>query len=244
MRFSVVELKVSIILPTYNEKENIKAIIPKIFEVFEKNRIDGDVIVVDDNSPDGTAEEVKKLQTIYSIDLIEREKKMGIGSAYITGFKRAMKNNSDIVFEMDADLSHNPEYIPEFIGQMDRFDLVIGSRKIEGGKVIGWDFYRKSVSGGGNWIGRWVSGIDVSDLTSGYRAYKRDVIQSIDVDKIQSSGYAFQLEILARCLKKGFKVGATPIVFVDRGAGKSKLSKKELINFFLTATKIRLGMIK
>lgn len=237
-------MKVSIVLPTYNEKDNIKAIIPKIFEVFEKNKIEGNVIVVDDNSPDGTAEEVKKLQKNYSIDLIEREKKMGIGSAYVTGFRKAIKNKSDVVFEMDADYSHNPDHIPDFIEGMNKFDLIIGSRRIEGGKVIGWNWYRKAVSSGGNWIGRWISGIDVSDLTSGFRAYKKNVIESIDIDKIQSSGYAFQLEILARCLKKGFKVGATPIVFVDRRAGKSKLSKKELINFFLTATKIRLGMIK
>jgi len=237
--------KVSIVLPTYNEKENIKLLIPRIFQLFEKNNINGNVIVVDDNSPDGTADTVIKLQKSYPVMLINRPKKMGIGSAYITGFEKALENGSDIIFEMDADLSHNPETILDFLKKIDEgFDVVIGSRRMEGGEIIGWGVYRKTVSKSANFVGKYLAGINgINDLTSGYRAYTKDALKKIDLKKIKSSGYAFQLEILTRLLKKGLKVGLVPIIFCDRYSGKSKLSRMDIINFFLITLKIRCGWL-
>ena len=238
--------KVTIILPTYNERENIRKLIPNIFKIFEENRIHGNIIVVDDNSPDKTNEIVKELQKKYPIILIERTRRMGIGSAYITGFKRAINDESDIVFEMDADLSHEPKYIPYFMKKMDQgFDMVIGSRREEGGGVIGWSWYRKLISRGANLIGEYIAGVNgVKDLTSGFRAIKREVISEIISERIESEGYAFQLEILGKVLKRGFKVGSIPFIFHDRCFGKSKLLRKDIRNFFLIALKFRLGLIK
>ena len=237
--------KVCIILPTYNEVENVKELIPRIFSIFKINKLDGKIIVVDDNSSDGTKDVIENFQKKYSIVLINRPKKMGIGSAYTDGFNRTLNDDSEIIFEMDADLSHNPNFIPNFVKEIYKgFDVVIGSRRIEGGSVIGWNWYRKFVSFGGNSIGKYIAGIDIDDLTSGFRAYKKKVIESLDLNKIESEGYAFQLEILAKCLKKGFKISSIPIEFYDRYSGKSKLSKLDFLNFFLIALKIRFGMIK
>ena len=229
-----------IILPTYNEKDNLKILIPHIFEVFKKNELNGDILIIDDNSQDGTAELAREMSKEYSIKIIQRRGKFGLGSAYVTGFRESLKDGKDIIFEMDADLSHDPEYIPEFIKKLkDGFDLVIGRRK----SVVGWGTYRKVISWGGNFTGRILAGIKIKDLTTGYRAYRREVLKTINLDSIKSSGYAFQLEILARTLSKGFKVGSVPIVFNDRENGKSKLSKKDIIEFFIIALKIRMGLI-
>ena len=237
-------MKVSVVIPTYNERENIKLLIPKIFIALKRSKVNGNIIIVDDNSPDGTSEVVKKLQKRYrKIILIKRPKKLGIGSAYIEGFKVALNKNSEIIIEMDGDLSHNPIYIPKFIKSIKDCDVVIGSRYKKGGKIVGWNWYRKLVSIGGNQIGRYIAKIDIEDITSGFRSYKKEVLKNV-INEIKSSGYAFQLEILARCIKKGFKVRTIPIIFYDRKKGKSKLSKKDILSFLLIALKIRLGMIK
>ncbi|OYT39691.1 MAG: hypothetical protein B6U86_04985, partial [Candidatus Altiarchaeales archaeon ex4484_43] len=136
-------MKVSVVIPTYNERENIKGLIPEISDVFEKNGINGNLIVIDDSSPDGTAREVENLRERYPIVLIKRGQKLGIGSAYVTGFKKAMDLNSDIIFEMDADFSHDPEYIPEFVKSLNNYDLVLGSRYIKGGEIENWSLWRK-----------------------------------------------------------------------------------------------------
>jgi len=232
--------KIRIVLPTYNEKENLKILIPKLFKIFKKGEIDGDVLVVDDNSPDGTADFAEKLGKKYSIKVIKRKKKMGLGSAYITGFKASLKDKKDIIFEMDADLSHDPQYIPEFIKKINGgFDIVIGKRE----KVVGWNWYRKLVSWGGNFIGKNLAGIKVKDLTTGYRAYRNKVLKSINLNKIKANGYAFQLEMLSKSLSKGFKIGSIPIIFYDRKKGKSKLSKWDMLEFSILALKIRLGFL-
>lgn len=232
-------MKIRIILPTYNEKENLKILLPKIFEVYKKNELNGDILVIDDNSPDGTADFVEKMGGKYPVKIIKRSGKMGLGSAYIRGFKESLKDRKDIIFEMDADLSHDPKYIPQFVKKIDNFDVVIGERK----EITGWNWYRKLVSWGGNLVGRKLAGIKIKDLTTGYRAYKSDVLSSLNLDKIESNGYAFQLETLARSLSNGFKIGSVPIIFHDRRKGKSKLSKKDVIEFFTLALKIRLGLI-
>ncbi len=233
-------MKVTIILPTYNERENIKELIPRIFEIFKKENINGNLIVVDDNSPDNTAEEVGNLSKQYPITLIERKKKLGIGSAYITGFKKALEGNSDIIFEMDADLSHNPEYIPEFLRNLKENDLVIGSRYIPGGGIENWNLYRRSVSKGANILARLLTSLDIRDITSGYRAYKSNVLRKIDLNSIKSNGYAFQLEILFKTKKEGFKIMEIPIIFTERRRGSSKLSKIEIVRFFTLCLKFAL----
>ena len=231
--------KVRIILPTYNERNNINILIPKIFKIFKENKINGDILIVDDNSPDGTANLAKKLSKKYPIKILEREKKLGIGSAYVLGFKKSLEDKKDIIFEMDSDLSHDPKYIPEFIEKINSgFDVVIGERK----KVVGWNWYRKLISWGGNFIGRNIAGVKIKDLTTGYRAYKRHVLDSINLDKINSSGYCFQLEMIARSLKKNFKIGSVLIVFYNRRRGKSKLSKLDMLEFLFLAIKIRLRL--
>lgn len=233
-------MKVSIVLPTYNEKENIQQLIPLIFKIFDDNRIDGNLIMVDDNSSDGTLQIVAGLQKKYQISLIERSVKMGIGSAYIAGFKKALLGKPEVIFEMDADLSHNPKLIPGFLLEISQgYDMVIGSRRIEGGRIIGWNWTRKLISFGGNLAGKYIAGIDINDLTSGFRAYKKEVLERIDFNSIKARGYAFQLEILARCIKKQFRIKEIPIVFCDRKTGKSKLSNKDIIEFFLTCFKVR-----
>lgn len=237
-------MKLTIVIPTYNEKSNIVLLIPKIFRVFQQNKLKGNVIVVDDNSPDGTAEEVKKLSKRYKIFLIKRERKLGLGSAYIEGFKKALELNSDLIFEMDADISHDPLYIPQFVQKIKQgFDVVIGSRLEKGGKVIGWSWTRKLISKTGNVIGKYIANVNVKDLTSGYRVYRKEVLEEIDLSEVKSQSYDFQLEMLARASKKGFKIGSIPIVFRDRKFGKSKLNKIDMVNFLITAFKIRFGLI-
>lgn len=237
-------MKTIIVIPTYNERENIKILIPRISAVFKKNGIDGKIIVVDDSSPDGTRDAVKVLQNEYPVALIERPGKMGMGSAYVCGFRSALDDNPDLIFEMDADLSHDPEHIPQFIDKINQgFDVVVGSRLVKGGKIVGWNWVRRLISWGGNFLGRHVAGIDVSDLTSGYRVYTAEVIKSIELDKVRSKSYDFQLEMLARAIRKGYKIGSIPIVFHDRIGGKSKLSKIDQMSFLLTALKIRFGIV-
>jgi dolichol-phosphate mannosyltransferase len=232
--------KIRIILPTYNEKKNLKILIPTIFKIFEKNKLDGDILIIDDNSPDKTADFVEEMKKNYPIKLIKRKSKRGLGSAYIEGFKNSLKENKDIIFQMDADLSHKPKYIIDFIKKIDEgYDIVIGKRE----KFIGWGIWRKAISRGGNLIGKYIAGINIDDLTTGYRAYKKEVLNSINLKKIESNGYAFQLETLYRSISNGFEVGSIPIIFTDRESGKSKLSKWDVVEFFILALKIRLRLI-
>ena len=232
--------KLRIILPTYNECDNLKKLIPNLFDVLKENKFDADVLIIDDNSSDNTYKLVKKLKEKYPIKFIRRKQKMGIGSAYVLGFKKSIKDNVDIIFEMDADLSHKPEYIIEFVKKINQgFDVVIGERE----KIVGWSFYRKIVSRGGNLIGRFIAGVKINDLTTGFRAYKKEVLEKINIEKIESDGYAFQLEMLYRAKCSDFKIGAIPIIFYNRKKGKSKLSKKDMINFVFLSFKIRLGFI-
>ncbi|MFB6076083.1 MAG: polyprenol monophosphomannose synthase [Candidatus Aenigmatarchaeota archaeon] len=232
--------RIRIVIPTYNERENIRVLIPEIFEVSERNSLDIDILIVDDNSPDGTGEFAKELSNEYPVNVLERDEKSGLGSAYIRGFEESLNDGRDIIFEMDADMSHKPEYIPSFLEKIeDGFDVVMGERK----DVVGWGLYRRTVSWGGNFIGKIIAGIDIDDLTTGYRAYKREVLEHIDLYSIDSDGYAFQLEILSKVLDENFNVGSVPIVFHDRKRGKTKLSNWDILEFFKVATKIRLSKL-
>lgn len=212
-----------VIIPTYNEKENISKIINAIFNLEEKFHI----LIVDDGSPDGTAEIVKGLQMAYpeELHLIEREGKLGLGTAYITGFKWAIERKYDYIFEMDADFSHNPEDLPKLYHEAESgADLVIGSRYCNGISVINWPIGRVIMSYCASVFVRKVLGINVYDTTSGFKCYKRKLLETIDLDKIRMKGYGFQIEMKYNAYKLGFKIKEVPIIFIDRKEGTSKMS--------------------
>ena len=227
-----------IILPTYNEKDNLTDLIEAILnlQIFNLH-----IIIVDDNSPDGTGRIADQLsQTHPGVSVIHREGKMGLGSAYITGFKRALAVGADLIFEMDADFSHNLKEIPNFIKAIQEgYDVVVGSRRIPDGGILNWGIARNIMSKGAMWFSRLVLGLKTKDVTSGYRCYSQKVIKAINWGQIKSNGYSFQEETIFRCEKMSFKVKEIPIVFRDRVKGKSKLSKTEILNFFLTIIRLR-----
>jgi dolichol-phosphate mannosyltransferase len=233
-------MKVAVVIPTYNERHNISVIIPKIFHVFDSHRINGKVIVVDDNSPDGTSAQVDLLSKQFNVVLIKRQKKSGLGSAYIAGFHESLRS-SDVVFEMDADLSHNPEEIPNFIEGLNDSDVVLGSRYVPMGRIENWGMGRVIISRTGNLIARKLLRLPIKDITTGYRAYKKEVLESMDLGSVHSNGYAFQAEMLYLISNKGFKLTEIPIVFKDREHGESKLSKKEIVSFMTLCISIFFG---
>ena len=231
-------MKLAVVIPTYNEKSNITTLFPKIFDVCNKNGINICLIVVDDNSPDGTAKAVKKLGN-YDIELIERKGKLGIGTAYIAGFRRALELNADLIMSMDADWTHQPESIKILVGASDKFDVVIGSRYIPGGKsnITG---YRLVMSKGANWFAGKLFGINAKDLTSGMRCYKAKVLRDCNFESIKTSGYSFLEEILFLCKRKGFSIGEVPIFADLRRGGESKLAKKEIFYFFINMLRLKM----
>jgi dolichol-phosphate mannosyltransferase len=211
-----------IIIPTYNEADNIQKIIPEILMQDKGFH----VLIVDDNSPDGTGKLVKKMQKKQSrIHLIERPSKQGLGTAYVAGFKYALAKGFDFIFEMDADFSHNPKALPLLLKKAKEYDLVIGSRYISGVNVVNWPLRRLILSYGANLYTRLITGMPVRDATAGFKCYRRSVLENIDIDSIKSNGYSFQIETNFKAWKKGFRVCEIPIVFVDRRAGTSKMSK-------------------
>lgn len=216
-----------VIIPTYNEIESIEKIIESIFEHSIQNT---SILVVDDNSPDGTGNLAEKLSKKNSrIKLIRRPKKLGLGTAYVKGFKYALENNFDYIFEIDADFSHNPAEIPNFLEKIKDADMVIGSRYIEGVNVVHWPLRRLILSYSANVYTRIITGIPVKDGTAGYVCYKRKVLESLNLDNIHSGGYAFQIEMKFKAWKKGFRLIEIPIIFVDRTIGTSKMSKQIVI---------------
>lgn len=230
--------KIAIVLPTYNEKENLPGLIREIFNL---NLSDLHIIIVDDNSPDGTGIIADRLaKEHHNLLVIHRAKKMGLGSAYREGFKKALQEGADLFFEMDADHSHNPKEIPNFLKAIDAgYEVVVGSRRIPDGGILNWGVLRNLMSKGAMWFSRTLLHLKTKDVTSGFRCYTRKVIQAIDWDKIKSNGYAFQEETIYLCEKMGFKVKEIPIIFRDRVRGRSKLSRKEVLTFFLTIIRLR-----
>jgi dolichol-phosphate mannosyltransferase len=215
--------KALIILPTYNEKENIENIIPAALDKDPRLNI----LVVDDGSPDGTGEIADRMAAENPrIKVLHRNKKEGLGRAYIAGFKWALENNFDYIFEMDADFSHNPDYLPDFLKEIEKSDLVLGSRYVKGVNVINWPMGRLLLSYYANVYTRMVTGLPVRDGTGGFKCFRREVLEAIDLDAIRSNGYIFQIEVSLRVWKKGFKISEIPIVFTDRLHGASKMSKK------------------
>lgn len=214
-----------ILIPTYNEIENIEKIIRKVFSLPEPFHI----LVIDDGSPDGTAHKVKELQNEFTDQLfiLERNGKQGLGKAYIAGFKWSIERKYDFIFEMDADFSHNPDDLIQLYDacKNDGADVSVGSRYVKGGKVVNWPFNRIFISYGASVYVRLITWMPVKDCTAGFVCYKREVLEAIDLDKIKFIGYAFQIEMKYTAWRKGFKIKEVPITFVDRTEGVSKMSK-------------------
>jgi len=216
-------MKTLVIIPTYNEIENIEHILEQVLAKSETI----EVLVIDDNSPDGTALRVKFMQSSEPrIHLLERPGKMGLGSAYVTGFKYALEQSYDYIMEMDADFSHNPEDIPRLLDTAKKYDLVIGSRYCDGVNIIHWPIKRLLISYFASKYVRTITRMPVKDPTSGFKCFRRKVLESIDLDKILSDGYAFQIEMNFKAWVKGFRIKEIPIVFTERLNGVSKMSRK------------------
>jgi dolichol-phosphate mannosyltransferase len=216
--------KILVIIPTYNESENILKIIP---EVLNNSSADNEyhVLVIDDNSPDGTARLVEDMKNPY-VNILKREKKMGLGTAYVTGFKYAIEKKYDMVFEMDADFSHDPKRLNNFIEKINQgYELVVGSRYIDGISVVNWPLRRLALSYFANKYTRIVTGLKIKDTTAGFACYKVTSLSKLNLDKIKSNGYSFQIEMKFLFHKNKFKMTEIPILFIDRRAGESKMSK-------------------
>lgn len=213
-----------VIIPTYDERENIREILTHVFGL----RPDFHVLVVDDNSPDGTADIVKELQAQWPgrLHLLQRAGKQGLGTAYIAGFKWALANGYEFIFEMDADFSHDPAHLPEFLAAVTDADLVLGSRYRDGKvTVVNWPMTRLLLSYGANIYARAVTGLRLGDATGGFKCFRRRVLEAIPLGEVKSNGYAFQIEMSFRAWKRGFRIAEIPIVFHDRTEGESKMSK-------------------
>ncbi len=212
-----------IVVPTYNERQNIDALISALLETGP----DTGVLIVDDNSPDGTAARVEAVAAEEPrVQLLSRPGKMGLGSAYIDGFRLALEQGAELVVQMDADFSHDPKYIAELLKAIEDNDLVIGSRYVKGVNVINWPMQRLLLSYGANLYSRIITGMPVHDVTSGFKCFRRKVLEQIDLDNIISDGYCFQIEMTFRTWRKGFRIAEVPIVFIDRHSGTSKMSNR------------------
>ena len=233
----MIDQKALVIIPTYNELENLPRLIPEVLSQDKTIHI----LIVDDGSPDGTAnfveEEIKKNDRIH---ILKREKKMGLGTAYIAGFKYALKNNYDFIFEMDADFSHDPKELKNFLIAIKENDLVLGSRYINGVRVLNWPMSRLILSFFASVYTRLITGLPVRDATGGFKCFRRKVLETIDLDHIKSNGYSFQIEMTFKTFAKGFKIKEIPIVFADRVKGKSKMSNKIVREAVTMVWKLRL----
>jgi dolichol-phosphate mannosyltransferase len=213
-----------LVLPTYNEAENIE---PIVRAVREQLRPGDTILIVDDNSPDGTGQIADRLATeIDGVEVLHRPGKQGLGRAYLAGFERALGAGAELVLEMDSDFSHDPADVPRLIAAAEDADLVLGSRYVPGGSVTDWGLVRKLVSRGGSWYARRVLGVRVRDLTGGFKCFRRSVLEALDLESVHADGYGFQIELTYRAIKAGFHVVEIPIVFRDRRVGQSKMNAR------------------
>ena len=231
-----------VVTPTYNEKDNLT----RFVDVLRASFPEADVLVVDDNSPDGTGDAADALAAKdRGVRVIHRPAKMGLGTAYVTAFARGLAEGYDRFFEMDADLSHDVRYLPDFVRALDEgYDVVIGSRNIPGGNVEGWGPARHFISKGGSLYSRAILGLGIRDLTSGYKAYTRRALEAIALNEIDSNGYSFQIEMTYRAIRRGMSVKEVPIVFVDRTLGHSKMSRKVFLEAVGMVWKLRLDAMR
>ena len=233
-------MKTLIISPTYNERKNIKQLVDMV--IGENPELH--LLIVDDNSPDGTGEKVKKLQTEYKNLFLEtRPKKSGLGTAYIFGFKWALEKKYDNIIQMDADLSHNPKDLPRMVNNLQKYDLVIGSRYINGISVVNWPLRRLMLSYGANAYSRVITGMPIMDGTGGFKAWRSSVLSSIDLDSVKSQGYSFQIEMNFRAWVKKFNIKEIPIIFSDRTIGQSKMSKTIVYEAIFMVWRLRIWKI-
>lgn len=231
-------MKDFIVIPTYNERKNIERLIPAVFNLYPEIN----VMVVDDNSPDGTLDEIKKLALKYqNLSYFSRPKKLGLASAYINSFKKLFEKFGDLgsIITMDADFSHDPAVIKEMLNKISNYDLILGSRYVKDGSVKDWSFSRKLLSRGGNIYARFVTGTPICDLTTGFQCFRADLLKRYDFDKIQSNGYAFLMEMKVIAHKLGAKIKEIPITFTDRTEGKSKLSNHIIYEGLIAPWRLR-----
>ena len=211
--------RATVCLPTYNERENLESMLRALGDAGVR------VLVVDDNSPDGTGRLADRLaQELDYVDVLHRSRKEGLGPAYIAGFKQALADGAELILEMDCDFSHDPKDVPRLIAAADDADLALGSRYVKGGQVADWGPTRRAISAGGSFYARVLLSSQIRDLTGGFKCYHRQVLETIDLDAIDSKGYAFQIETTYRALRAGFRVVEVPIRFADREVGSSKMS--------------------
>jgi dolichol-phosphate mannosyltransferase len=228
-------VKAVVCLPTYNERENLERMVLALADRGVS------VLVIDDNSPDGTGELADRLAAEHDyVEVLHRPRKEGLGPAYLAGFRRALGEGAELVLEMDADFSHDPRDVPRLVAAAADADLVLGSRYVEGGAVGNWGRVRRFVSSGGSWYARVLLGLGVRDMTCGFRCYRRTVLETVDLDAIASQGYVFQIESTYRTLRAGFRVVEIPITFVDREHGGSKMSRRIVLEAIWKVPALRL----
>lgn len=230
-------LRATLILPTYNERENL----PLLVAAIQALPIPIRIIVVDDNSPDGTGALADELaRRSLSVEVIHRSDKQGLGTAYAAGFRQAMATGTDLVMTMDADFSHDPQYLPALLEASQYYDLVIGSRYVPGGGVRNWPRHRQMLSWSANTLARLMLGLHARDCTAGFRCYRRQVLETVDPGSIRANGYSYLIEMLDCCQRAGFKIGEVPIVFTDRQLGQSKISRGEIFKAGRTVLRLAL----
>jgi dolichol-phosphate mannosyltransferase len=230
-----------LILPTYNEAENIERIVAAALPQLAATGLEHRILVVDDGSPDGTGAIADRLATEHAaVEVLHRTSKDGIGPAYLAGFRHALAGGADLLMEMDSDFSHDPADIPRLVAAADRAELVLGSRYVPGGGVTDWGLLRRLISRGGSLYARLLLGIPVNDLTGGFKCFRRTVLETIDLSGVGTNGYGFQIEVTYRAVKAGFRVEEVPIVFRDRRAGTSKMSAKIAVEAFWKVPLLRL----
>jgi dolichol-phosphate mannosyltransferase len=231
-----------VIVPTYNERPNLEALVAAVHSALEGRAPDHTILVVDDNSPDGTGELADQLaSTDVRVRVLHGSAKRGLGRAYLEGFQFALGEGAALVIEMDADFSHDPGHLPELTEAARGADLVIGSRYVPGGAVQNWGSIRRLVSRGGCMYASTVLGVDIRDLTGGFKCFRREVLQTLDLEGVRSEGYAFQVELTYRALEAGFRVKEVPITFTERRRGESKMSRRIMLEAITMIPRLRLG---
>ena len=230
----------TVCLPTYNERENLEAMVRAL------EPLGVSVLVIDDNSPDGTGEIADRLAgELGFVSILHRERKEGLGPAYIAGFRRALADGAELILELDCDFSHDPADIPRLIAACESgADLALGSRYVPGGGTENWGLGRRIVSWGGSFYARLLLGVGIHDLTGGFKCYRRHVLETIDLDAIGAKGYAFQIEITYRALRKGFRVVEVPIRYAERTAGRSKMSRSIVLEGIVNVPLLRLAALR
>jgi dolichol-phosphate mannosyltransferase len=238
-------VRLTICLPTYNERENVEPMVRALEQIVSDHGLDASILVIDDNSPDGTGDVADRLaQESQLVTVLHRARKEGLGPAYLAAFASALAGGAELVLTMDCDFSHDPADVPRLLAAAEQADLVIGSRYVEGGGVRNWGVVRRAVSRGGCLYAQIILGVGVRDLTGGFKCYRRQVLERIGLERISSRGYAFQIETTYRALRAGFRVVEAPIVFTDREAGRSKMSRGIVLEAIARVPALRLRALR